>query len=326
MFGSRLEPAWKGVLVASSLAFAGCEGETATRAAGDPAAGRSGPSLPTAGGYPLSVRLASGKEVEIPSRPRRIAVVGTPLYTEIIVDLGAGERIVAVTDSPDNPAEVASVPRLGKPLSWSLERLVLLQPDVVFGAIGRPAEKLERELGVPVITLGKPGGMVSGIDDIFATIRVVGRVIHGDEHEADRLVARLQGELRDVERRVEGRPRPGVAFVYVPRQYAPTVSGKETPEDDLLRLAGARNAFPELRSYETIHLEALILRDPEIIVTNADHVAQVRDDPRLRGLRAVREGHVIGVKSSRIVSSRLGATLRDLAKQLHPSAFTDGDP
>lgn len=275
-------------------------------------------------GYPLTVRTQDGREVRIAAKPQRIVVAGTPLYTEIIGDLGAGNRLVGVSESPDNPPEVAHVPRVGKPLDSNLEQVALLNPDVIFGAIGEEAKKLENVLGIPVVTTGASGGTFSGTRDVFATIRCIGLVVDGHTRNADELVTRIREEMRAVENRVEGLPRPDVAFIYVPRQYAPTVAGTGTPEDEILRLAGGNNLFADIVTYKTVNLEVLLLRDPQVIVTNVDQVEQLLGDSRLEGLRAVKGGRVIGVSSSRLTSSRIAASLRSLAQELHPAAFADG--
>ena len=197
-----------------------------------------------------------------------------------------------------------------------------LRPDVIFGAFDR-VEKLERDAGLTVVTLGRPGGFVASIAEVLDAIRAIDRVLHGDAERSDRLVARLSGEIGDVERRVKGRPRRQVAFVYVPRRWAPTVAGKNTPEHDLLLRAGAENLFADVDSYKAVSLEALISLDPEVLVTNIDHVSHALEDPRFQGLRAVKRRQVIGVKASRITSSRFTLTLRNLARKLHPSAFSE---
>jgi iron complex transport system substrate-binding protein len=49
---------------------------------------------PSLADYPVTVTDDRGKTITIPKRPERIVVAGTPLYTEILIDLGALDRIV----------------------------------------------------------------------------------------------------------------------------------------------------------------------------------------------------------------------------------------
>ncbi|MDW8141136.1 MAG: ABC transporter substrate-binding protein, partial [Candidatus Bipolaricaulota bacterium] len=49
---------------------------------------------PSLAEYPVKVRDDRGREITISKRPERIVVAGTPLYTEILIDLGALNRLV----------------------------------------------------------------------------------------------------------------------------------------------------------------------------------------------------------------------------------------
>ncbi len=83
--------------------------------------------------YPITVIDDRGIEVTINSQPNRIVVAGIPLYTEILIDLGALDRLIAVASSPDNPPEVASLPTVGPSFSPNVEVILSLEPDLVLG-------------------------------------------------------------------------------------------------------------------------------------------------------------------------------------------------
>ena len=291
---------------------AGCDAGGSDRTAG---AGASA----VESGYPLAVADCDGREVLLEKRPERIVIVGPPLYAEVVVDLGAADRVAGRTVSPESPPALDGIESVGKPLGWSLEKVVTLRPDLVLGAVGKEARRL-RALGIPVLTTGRPGGRVSGLEDVIESIRTIDRALHGSDERSAPRIAAIRRRVEATAERVRGRPRPRAAFIYAPREYAPTAAGRETPEHELIELAGAENAFAAMDGYGSIGLEPLILSDPDAIVTSDDQVAQIAGEPRLAGMRAVREGRVIGIRSSRIASTRFASTLEALAEMLHPEA------
>jgi hypothetical protein len=136
----------------------------------------------------------------------RIVVAGTPLYTEILIDLGALDRIVGVSESADNPKEVEKLPKVGPAFNPNTEIIISLKPDVVFGAIGAVRETLERA-GLIVVSLGKVGtGAIDSVTEIFRTIRSVNLVIEGDTKRADTLIGRIAEEIVTIEGTIFHRP------------------------------------------------------------------------------------------------------------------------
>jgi ABC-type Fe3+-hydroxamate transport system substrate-binding protein len=178
---------------------------------------------PSLADYPVTVTDDRGKAITIPKRPERIVVAGTPLYTEILIDLGALNRIVGVSESADNPKEVENLPKVGPAFNPNTEIIISLKPDVVFGAIGAVREALER-VGLIVVSLGKVGtGAIDSVTEIFRTIRSVNVVIEGDTKRADTLIGRIAEEIVTIEGTVLDRFKPTVAILY------PTGSSRPLP-------------------------------------------------------------------------------------------------
>ena len=65
------------------------------------------------------------------ARPARRIVSLTPSLTEIVFSLGAGERVVGVSDYCDYPPEARTRPRVGTFLQPSVEKILALRPDLV---------------------------------------------------------------------------------------------------------------------------------------------------------------------------------------------------
>ncbi|MGQ9476977.1 MAG: ABC transporter substrate-binding protein [Candidatus Bipolaricaulia bacterium] len=272
-------------------------------------------SLALAQAFPLTVVDDRGQEIIIPARPERIVAIGA-LYIEILLDIGAGDRLVGVADSPDNPPEVADLPRVGPALSPSVEAILALEPDLVLGAWGAVRDKLE-ELKVTVLTTG----FIAGLPDIFATIRTVGKAV-GDLEEAEALIGKIAEEVILIESKVLGREPVRAAFLYMMAPDTPPyAAGSGSIENELLFRAGGANVFAAIGGFPQVGLEELLVRDPQVIFTDPAQVENFYQSRLLGGITAVRERRVYGIKASAVTSTRVAQALRTIAELLHPEAF-----
>ena len=272
-----------------------------------------------AGAFPVMVVDDRGREIVIPTRPERIVVL-LPLYAEILVDLGATDRLVGVASSPNNPPEVVGFPSVGTSFSPSLEAIVALEPDLVLGAWGEVRARLE-ELGLLVLTVGQTGGWITGIPDVLDAIRTVGEAV-GLAPQAEALCGRIAEAIVRIEAVVLPLPRVRVAFLYLSAPDSPPyVVGAGTPEHELLVRAGGENAFGDLMGYPQVSLEELILRDPDVVLTDPAQLENVLASSFLSGLAAVQSGRVYGIQASWAVSTRVAELLRQVAEALHPGAL-----
>ncbi|MFQ6090859.1 MAG: ABC transporter substrate-binding protein, partial [Candidatus Bipolaricaulia bacterium] len=259
-------------------------------------------------------------EIIIPARPERIVVAGTTLYIEILLDIGAGDRIVGVTSSPDNPPEVADLPQVGPSYSPSVEAILALEPDLVLGAWGEVRGRLE-EAGIVVLTTGRTGGYIASIPDIFATIRTVGTAV-GNLEQAEQLVGRIAEQIIIVESRVLGLEPVRAAFLYMMAPDTPPyAAGSDSIENELILRAGGANVFSDISGFPQVSLEEVLARDPQVIFTDPAQVENILHSSLLQGVAAVQNERVSGIKASATVSTRVAETLRTMAKLLHPEAF-----
>jgi len=273
-----------------------------------------------ASGFPVTVVDDRGQEITISEWPERIVVAGTTLYTEILLDIGAGDRIVGVTSSPNNPPEVAGLPQVGPSYSPSVEAILALGPDLVLGAWGATREGLEAA-GVTVLTTG----WITGLSDIFKTIRTVGLAV-GSPAEADRLIGRIAEEVVEIESKVFGLPPVRAAFLYMSGPDTPPyAAGAGSVESELILRAGGANVFADVAGFPQVSLEELVKRDPQVIFTDPAQVENIYGSKVLLGISAVEEKRVYGIKASAVTSTRVAEALAEMALRLHPEAFARGD-
>ncbi len=257
------------------------------------------------------------------SAPQRIVVAGIPLYTEILLALGLGDRIVAVAESPENPKEVLNLPKVGPVWAPSLEAILGFNPDLVLGAPPLLAARL-RELGVPAFLLAEEkGGWITSIVEVLEGIVELGRIL-GVEEKAQALSGSLALEILALEAKVLGLPRPSVAVFYVyDPSGLPYVAGRGTPEDELIWRAGGTNAFADLQGYPQVSLEQVLTRNPEIIFVGTGQKENLVNHRALKGLHAVEKGRIWEIHAAHLVSTKVVNVLAFMAKVLHPQAFEE---
>lgn len=224
--------------------------------------GRPDGAPPATGASPDSLRLtdASGRVHRFQEPPRRILSL-VPSATRILLELGAEELLVGRTDW-DTVAAVAHLPSVGGGLRPSLERIVTLGPDLVVrfqGESDRVTPRRLDELGVRHFAI-RP----DGIEDIRGIVRDLARIV-GRPARGDSLVHQMDRELDEIRERVAGRPRPSV--VYLLGGTPPMVAGPGTFIDEIIRIAGGRNAFGDLEAlYAQVSPEELVARDVDVVL------------------------------------------------------------
>ena len=150
----------------------------------------------------------------------------------------------------------------------------------------------------------------------------------GREELSDAIQARIDVELDGVRRAVAGRPTPRVLFVLGTEH--PSTIGSGWLTDELLTIAGGKNAASELglTSWANINLETVLTLQPDVLICKSaageQAIKQARAYwERLTDLKAVKNGrvHVTDDRRLTIPGSRVGRTARKLAEMIHHEAF-----
>ncbi len=272
-----------------------------------------------ASAFPVVVRDDRGEDIQITHPPQRVVVIEA-LYGEIMVDLGAAELVVGTAESPDIPDELQGKPSVGPSFSPSVETILALEPDLVLGAWGEVRDQLERA-GVPVFTAGGQAGYIAGVTDLFGAIRAVGRAI-GLSEKAAELIGLISVDIVAIEGAVLGRQGVAAAFLFMQTPDSPPYAiGRGTIEHELLLRAGGVNVFADVDGFPQVSLEEVLARDPHVILTHPTQVEHVYNSQQLKDVTAIREGHVYGISSAELTSTRVADALREMAKRMHPEAF-----
>lgn len=273
--------------------------------------------------FPVTVTDDEGTIVEIASEPEVIVSL-TPATTETLFALGLGDRIVGKgQDFFLYPPEAESIPDVATFDAVDIEKVVSLEPDIVFagGNFFTPPDAIERmrDLGLLVVVLYAPS-----VEAVFADIELIGQA-SGRSAEATAIVDRLRSEFDAVETAVADMAKPRLFYEL---DATGAIYG---PADDsflaeMIVLAGGDPITTGSPDKFDIAVERLIEEDPELILL-ADAPfgvtpEQVAQRPGWSVMTAVRNDAIRPIDDQTVTrpGPRLFLGLRLLAQTIHPGA------
>jgi iron complex transport system substrate-binding protein len=275
----------------------------------------------------LLVLLAAPPALAVPQRIVSLA----PSVTETLFALGVGERVVGVSSYCDYPPAAARIDKVGTFLQPNVERILAKRPDLVIAVPSpgnrAPVERL-RELGLEVLIVD-PERIAEILD---ASRRIAAAV--GAPEEGERLIGRIEGELRAVAARVAGAP-PVRALLLV--GHAPFIAaGAGTYQDELITRGGGANvAAAAGPAWPNLSLEFVVAQAPQVIIDASmgseeatDRAAALAFWEQFPSLPAVRDRRIHGYGAHELLrpGPRVGETLAAVARFLHPERFAAGAP
>ena len=226
--------------------------------------------------------------------PKRIVSLA-PAVTEILFDVGLGERLVGVTNVCDRPAAARKKTRVGSMANPSLEAIAALKPDLVIVASKENPTGLVARLNALRIKTHLYN--TTSLDDLPAEIRKLGIVI-GAEFKTAKMAGGIEKALK---RSLQ--PSSGLAalkgrkVMFMVWTNPITLAGPGTIIDDAINDLGMVNVAADSKApYPRYTLESIIARKPDLIVMGAGTPGmKMNPEPvlkRLRMLEAVRKGRI----------------------------------
>ena len=275
--------------------------------------------------FPVTITDDEGTSVELAAEPKKIVSL-TPATTEILFQLGAGDRVVATDDGSDYPQQATALPHVATFSSVDVEKVVALEPDlVVAGGLGfTPAESITklRDLKVPVVVIYAPS-----VEGVLKDIELLGTAT-GTSADAESLTTAMRADMDAVASAVASQsPKPRVFYDV---GYDDTTGAIYAPADDsflaeMVTMAGGDVITTgDPNTYE-IPLEKLIEKDPQLIILGTNPFYSPTPDAvaKRRGwdaFTAVRNGDIRPVNDIEITrpGPRLPVGLRTLASAIWP--------
>jgi len=283
------------------------------------------PSIDSAvknGNDPVTITDDMGRQITLSSAPQRLVSLA-PSNTEILFALGLGDKVVGVDDYSDYPPEAVELPKVGGFSKPNIEKIVSLQPDLVFAtSMHEQAVKRLEELGIPAVVV-----FPRSLDELLESMKWIGSATSVQER-ADEVTRQMRSRIEKVQSMVSAIPVDERPWVYYEVYSDPIMTvGPKTLISQLIEMAGGRNiAYDADTDYPKFSSEAIVERNPEVIIFPEFHgstaltVEQVRLREGWSEITAVKDGRIFGIDAN--IISRPGPravdALEQLVRLIHP--------
>lgn len=260
--------------------------------------------------------------------PVKKVVSLSPSNTEILFAVGAGDKVVGVTEYCNYPAAALDIEKIGgfSADTISVETIVSLEPDVVLAYGDRQVDVIEalEAVDIPVVALDP-----KTLTDVYDNITTVGQIT-GHEDQAQAVVADMKARIDVVIEKAATVAEEDKVLVFWEIFDEPLMTtGKSTYIGQMLELAGGVNIFGDLEeAYPQINVEEVVSRNPQAIMGSDTHGEKLT--PEMVGARpgwdqidAVVNGRIFLIDGD--IVSRAGPRLADaveaIAQALYPELF-----
>ena len=274
-------------------------------------------------------------EFTLPHTPERV-LVSYPGATELLIDLGLSDRIIGTVapygaEPPTYRDAYAALPILSAPYVPSREEVVALRPDLIIGwshhftpeALGDVYAYFDRGVGAYIVPATVRKGHPTLEETVYPFIADMGHIF-GVEERAKNYTIALQSRAAAVAERTEARGQRFSAMIL--QAHGTSLYSMYGPAyiiDDIARKAGADNIVD--RQMRSVGPERVLGFAPDVIIyvnpkdISAEEArAELRSDPNLQNMKAVRENHIIVVNFSDVNNGngRCITALEDIAEGL----------
>ncbi|HIB42585.1 MAG TPA: hypothetical protein EYO37_01175 [Nitrospina sp.] len=254
----------------------------------------------------------------------------SPAITEILFAIGAGDRVVGVTDFCNYPEQACRLPSIGGPLNPSTETWITLKPDlIIIQEDSKVIQKNAKIFEIPSLTVS-----VNNLNNILNSIQIIADSLHMPQagHQlAIKIKTKIEG-YRTHLKKIE----PRQVLMLLSDTNDPSrdlyAVGRDTFLNELLTIAGGENVLPDtMARYPKVSKEYIIAKSPEIIIevgpksnlSKEETLARKKTWGKFSTLRAVKDDklYFIGADYILIPGPRLLNILDDFTRTIHPELF-----
>ena len=278
--------------------------------------------------FPITLTDAVGDEVVIEEEPEAIVSM-VPSNTEIVYELGLGEKMVGVSDFDNYPEEAAEVEKIGGQ-EFNVEKIISLQPDIVLAhesglGVGDAGLQQLRDAGIKVFVVNN----AESFDEVYDSITVIGQAT-GAMEEAEMIISEMEVQVAEIEETANTIEEPKSVFVEVGSDPEIFTTGSGTFMDEMLTILNAENVAGDQEGWVSMDPEAIVAANPDVILVTygyyvPDAVEQVLGRSGFGGVTAVQEEAVYSVDSDKVTRSgpRLTEGLEEMAEAIYPEVFSE---
>ena len=272
----------------------------------------------SASSEPLSAYPVILNDTEIAKVPEKIVSL-TPAYTEILFEMGYGDKIVAVSDYCNYPEAAEKLPKAASSANPDISAIKKLKPDLVITAtpiVTKDKITLEAE-GIKVLTITSPR-TIEEFENIYRFFGLAFEGLFEGESVGEKAFS-------DVRKQLDAIKKTDLKFVYV--TAASTPAGGDTFESAILSLFGT-NCAEDSEGY-SYKAENLKENQPDIIFVS-DSLGEdiLTSNKNYSSLTAVEAGNtaVLENKYFERPSARITKLLSDISAAFDKAAKPEEKP
>ena len=196
----------------------------------------------------------------------RVTIAGGSL-TEIVYLLEQENKLVAVDITSNFPEEAKQLPSIGYVRALSAEGVLSLSPSLILGEddTGPPTvmEQLSR-VGIQIEIIPEE----NSTDGIIKKVKCVAEILGVDKNTKDKTLDILNADAKELKLLTEMNKKesPKVMFILSMESGSPTVGGRDTSADGLIKMTGAVNVMDSFEGWKPVSTEAIIQAKPDFIL------------------------------------------------------------
>jgi len=308
----------KSILVLTLICIMAVLAACAPKAGEDPVAGDQNSDLP--------VKDRAGIDISIPDEINKIISI-SPANTEILIELGFGDKIIAVDEySKDIEGLPQGIP-LFDMMAPDAEKIVALEPDIIYTtgmamAEGNDPYKPIRDMGICVAYI--PASL--SIEEIYEDILFIASSLKVQDKGLD-LVNRMKNKIEEFKKvgaTIEDKKTVYFEISAVPYLYS---FGKGVFLNEMIEIIGAENVLSDHEWWISVSEETVIAADPDVIITNVDYienpVEEIKSRPGWENMKAIKNNDVYYVDNYATSHNNhnIITGLEQMARAIYPDIY-----
>ncbi|MFP3918986.1 ABC transporter substrate-binding protein [Lysinibacillus telephonicus] len=263
-----------------------------------------------------------GIELTFDKVPEKVVSL-LPSNTEILFELGAGDKVIGVTQNDTYPEEVLEIEQVADFETVNAERIVEMNPDIIFASSSNEGqiEQLE-STGLKVFVIES----ALTIEDVYGDIQQIAQVMDVEE-QGQQIVETIKSQIAAVQEKtatIETKKK-----VYFEISPAPEVwsVGSNTFQQELMDAAGIENVFSEQEGWFSVTEEDIINVNPEVILTTVNYA----ENPEAEILSRAGWSTITAIQNKQVYlidpdivnrqGPRIGEAIELMAKTVYPELF-----
>ncbi len=269
----------------------------------------------------------AGNKITIPSEINKIISI-SPSNTEMIVDLGFGDKLVAVDKYSGGIEGIPENIPYFDIMNPDVEQLVALEPDIIYAtgmslSDGSDPFKPIKDLGITVAYI--PAS--DSIEGIYKDIVFIADSLQvsGKGHELVDTMKTKIDEFKEIGSTIEDKKTVYFEIAGAPNLYS---FGSGVFLNEMIELLGAENILAEQEKWISVSDEVIVAANPDIILTNVNYIENAVDEIKNRtgweNVTAIKNNDVyyIDNNASSLSNHHIVKALDQMAEAIYPDVYT----